>query len=167
MNPFRGRATRRGTAKARGQSIVEFALVLPLFLVVCALAIDLGRLFYSYVAVVNAAKEGAVYGGRNPICATNTNSQLCPDPNNVTWRVANEASNLSGLTAPVIECISAATGTPYTDLSDCKQDDTYHVRATYVFKLVTPILSSYFGSGLTLQADPFLPRSSETPARWE
>jgi uncharacterized repeat protein (TIGR01451 family) len=140
-----------------GQSMVEFALLLPLFLVVCALAIDVGRLFYSYVAVVNAAKEGAAYGGRNPICATNTNSQLCPDPNNVTWRVTNEASNLSGLTAPVIECISALTDSPYTDLKDCKQDDTYHVRTSYAFKLITPILSSVFGSSLTLQANATSP----------
>ena len=39
--------------------MVEFALVLPIMLVLMAAAIDLGRVFYAYVAVENAAKEGA------------------------------------------------------------------------------------------------------------
>lgn len=150
----------RHRPKTVGQALAEFALILPVFLVICALAIDFGRLFYAYVAVVNAAKEGAVYGAQNPICATGspaptdpTSPPPCPDPNNVTWRVDNEASNLSGLTASLVECVPAGGGAAYTALKDCHQGDTYHVRATYAFRFVTPILGQYFGSGLTLQAD--------------
>ena len=73
--------------------MVEFALVLPIMLLLLAAAIDLGRLFYAYVAVENAAKEGAFFGARNPLCDDGVNSN-CGNPNNVLWHVANEAPNL-------------------------------------------------------------------------
>src|SRR4029077_5456851 len=84
--------TDRDRGKSAGQSMVEFALVLPIMLLLLAGAIDLGRLFYSYIAVENAAKEGALYGARNPLCDDAANSN-CPNPNNVVWHVQNEAAN--------------------------------------------------------------------------
>ena len=57
-----------GRGRAVGQSVVEFALILPIFLILIAGAIDLGRLFYAYVAITNASKEGALYGASNPLC---------------------------------------------------------------------------------------------------
>ena len=72
-----------------GQSLVEFALVAPLLLLVFAAAADLGRAFYGYVAVENAAKEGAFYGSRVPLCDDDSAPQ-CANPNNVKWRVQKE-----------------------------------------------------------------------------
>jgi Flp pilus assembly protein TadG len=40
---------------------MEFALVLPVMLILLLAAVDFGRLFFSYIAVNNAAREGAVY----------------------------------------------------------------------------------------------------------
>jgi hypothetical protein len=45
-----------------GQELVEFALVLPLLLLVVFGAVDLGRLFHAYITISNAAREGARYG---------------------------------------------------------------------------------------------------------
>src|SRR5262245_15953730 len=59
------RARRR--ARSRGQALVELALVTPLLLLLFAAAADLGRAFYAYVAVENAAKEGALFGSRTPL----------------------------------------------------------------------------------------------------
>ncbi len=75
-----------------GQSLVEFALVAPLLLLVFAAAADLGRAFYGYVAVENAAKEGAFYGSRVPLCDDDSAPQ-CANPNNVEWRVQKELEN--------------------------------------------------------------------------
>ncbi len=47
--------------KIRGQSLIEFALVLPLLLVLIISAIELGRLFYTQIVITNAAREGAYY----------------------------------------------------------------------------------------------------------
>src|SRR5919109_4031112 len=128
---------KRETKRARGQSLVEFALVLPILLVVFAAAADFGRAFYAYVAIENAVKEGAVYGARNPLCATPTTA--CIDPNNVQWRVRNETRviNQDGTQlSPSIECQDAATGVAHADLRDCEAGDRYVVRLSYQFNMI-------------------------------
>ncbi len=47
--------------KTRGQGLVEFALTLPVLLLILLITIDIGRLFYSYIAVHNAARIAANY----------------------------------------------------------------------------------------------------------
>src|SRR4030042_7137282 len=44
------------------QTMVEFALVFPLILVVTYGIIEFGRMIFIYSAVTNAAREGARYG---------------------------------------------------------------------------------------------------------
>lgn len=43
----------------RGQDLVEYALILPLFLFLALMFIELSVLFFSYVTISNAAREGA------------------------------------------------------------------------------------------------------------
>ena len=50
----------------RGQSLVEFALVIPIFLLLAVVIFDLGRGVYYYSAIHNAAREGARYGVVHP-----------------------------------------------------------------------------------------------------
>jgi Flp pilus assembly protein TadG len=57
----------RGTARAgrkrrAGQSLVEFAVVLPVFLLVLAGILDFGLGLYSQMTIINAAREGARLG---------------------------------------------------------------------------------------------------------
>ena len=52
-------------AKERGQGLVEFALILPLFLLLVWGIIEFGRLLVMYTEVSNAARE-AVGDERNP-----------------------------------------------------------------------------------------------------
>ncbi len=42
-----------------GQSLVEFALILPLFVLFIIGVFELGRAFFAYIAISNAAREGA------------------------------------------------------------------------------------------------------------
>jgi hypothetical protein len=49
----------RGPRSERGSQLVEFALVLPLLLLVVLGIMDFGLLFQRYEAVTNAAREGA------------------------------------------------------------------------------------------------------------
>jgi len=49
----------RGRSKSRGQSLVEFALVLPIFLVLFFAVIDLGSAIFTFNSLTNAAREGA------------------------------------------------------------------------------------------------------------
>jgi len=49
-------------SSGKAQSVVEFALVLPVLLLLMVMLIDLGFLFYAQVVVTNAAWEGARTG---------------------------------------------------------------------------------------------------------
>jgi hypothetical protein len=48
-----------------GQSLIEFAIVLPLMLLIIMGVFDLGRSIYYFSAIHNAAREGARYGAVN------------------------------------------------------------------------------------------------------
>jgi Flp pilus assembly protein TadG len=50
----------------RGQSLVEFALAIPILLLLMVVIFDLGRAVYYSSAVHNAAREGARYGIIHP-----------------------------------------------------------------------------------------------------
>jgi hypothetical protein len=50
----------------RGQTLVEWALLLPILLFIMFLVIDFGRGIYYYSVVNNAAREGARYGAVFP-----------------------------------------------------------------------------------------------------
>ena len=66
--PQRARLARRPRARhrTRGQSLVEFALALPVLLIVLLFAIDFGRAFYSWVILQNASRLGANFAALNP-----------------------------------------------------------------------------------------------------
>jgi Flp pilus assembly protein TadG len=50
---------RRASGTRRGQALVEFALVLPIFILVLVAIVDLGRAVFAYNTLTNAAREGA------------------------------------------------------------------------------------------------------------
>jgi hypothetical protein len=52
-------ATRRGRVFARGQSLVEFAVVLPLLLVFFLVIADFGRIFVALITVETATRDAA------------------------------------------------------------------------------------------------------------
>jgi hypothetical protein len=56
------RVTRRTGKGEGGQSLVEFALVLPIFLLVLFAIIDFGMAFHAWLTVSNSAREGARVG---------------------------------------------------------------------------------------------------------
>jgi len=58
---MKGLKNGQGIKKTPAQSFVEFALVLPILLVLIISAIELGRLFYTKIVITNAAREGAYY----------------------------------------------------------------------------------------------------------
>jgi len=56
------RASARGSRGRWGQSAVEFALVLPAFMLLIAGMVEFGRAFFAYEQLYLAAQEGARYG---------------------------------------------------------------------------------------------------------
>ena len=55
---------RWGKRTERGQGLVEFALVVPMLLLILMAIIDFGRIFQANVTLTNAVREGARWGSR-------------------------------------------------------------------------------------------------------
>jgi Flp pilus assembly protein TadG len=52
--------------KERGQSLVEMAMSLVILLLLVGGVVDLGRAFFSFMALRDSVQEGALYGSINP-----------------------------------------------------------------------------------------------------
>ncbi len=61
---------RRGSTATAGQTLTEFALLLPVVLLLILAVIDFGRVAVDYNALAHAAREGAQYAGSiaQPTC---------------------------------------------------------------------------------------------------
>ena len=53
---------RRAKKAEKGQAMVELALVLPILLLILLGIIEFGHIFYSYLVIQNATRDGARYG---------------------------------------------------------------------------------------------------------
>jgi Flp pilus assembly protein TadG len=102
----------------RGQSLVEFAMVAPLVLVLLFAIVDFGRAFQSWITVTNAAREGA------RLAATGATQQ------DVVARVQTAASGLSPALAGNQITVTNAQGTTGTSVT---------VRVSYPLQLITPL----------------------------
>ncbi len=132
-------------AQNRGQSLVEFCLILPVFLLLAAGAIDLGRVFYSQITVNDAAREGALEASRNPASyLANTDCTAANKTfNRVMCRALNEARGGFVTVSPtdVVRSCSTATCPPATPALG----DTVSIKVTGHFTLITPIIGAILG----------------------
>lgn len=65
----------KDTSSERGQSFAELALTLVVLLILVAGIVDLGRAFFTYIALRDAAQEAAVYGSINPTDSSGINDR--------------------------------------------------------------------------------------------
>src|SRR3990172_4698508 len=83
----RGRKPRRtGSGNEKGQSLVEFSLMIIILTSLLLGILDIGRAYFTFLALQDAAGEGASYAAQYPTYVTSSSSA---DPNNVTYRVKN------------------------------------------------------------------------------
>ena len=64
----------------RGQSLVELAISLTVMLLLLSGAVSFGMAFFSYVAMRDAAQEGALFGSFNPCLDENSNGDCDVSP---------------------------------------------------------------------------------------
>ena len=128
MAKFRPRFKQRDGTRS-GQGIVELALSLPLLLLLMLGTIDVGRVFFDYIQLRNAVREGAGYGARMPT-----------DTAGITTRVTRHG--IPGSTTIAIAC----TGDCTTTNGVPNGVGTIEVSATHTFTPVTTaFLQTWFG----------------------
>ena len=67
---------RKRSKRSRGQSLVEFALTLPLMLLLLMIALDFGRIYLGWINLQNMTRIAANYAANNPTAWSITK----PDP---------------------------------------------------------------------------------------
>jgi Flp pilus assembly protein TadG len=120
---------RRHQTGERGAVAVEFALLLPLLLMIVFGFIDFGRAFHTQITLTQAAREGVRLAALRQ-----------PD---VTARTQAAAQPLTGVGVIVTNCAAGSTADAV-------------VKTTYTFSFITPIgavagmFGSSFGSSLSM-----------------
>jgi len=118
-SPTRRRAARRGTAAT------EFALVLPVLIVIALGCVDLGRGIHDQIALSNAVREGAMYGATRSVTpySQSTWEQEIRD------RVTDELANMRDFRA------SDLTVDINAEMID-EEDVRLTITATYLFETI-------------------------------
>jgi Flp pilus assembly protein TadG len=150
----------RISCRSRGQTLVEFALVFPVFLLILFGIIDVGRYVYVANALNEASREGARYG------SVDQWQYSCPasvgSPDLFTCTAAVTLGRLSGTPANVavtVTCKTVGAGGVLSNVTapNCGQNDLLIVQATAPsYHFFTPVIGQILGtptiSGITQAA---------------
>ncbi len=134
-----------------GQALVEFALIVPLLLLVIVAMADFGIAYQRYTQMTNAVREGARYGSTYP---TRINSANNADPENVNARVRLDAVGpaLSSVRVNYLEA-NLANPTPRdatvtsNQTAYAKAGNGIQVIATLSYSPMTPFANTLFPGG--------------------
>ncbi len=121
---------RKRRESLRGQSLIEFALILPILLVILVMLFDLGRAVYYLSVIHNAAREGARHG-----IIDNSPEVGCVTPDTAGIEAAVRTRAI-GLNLDDLTITSACVGAKI------------RVTVTYQFEPVTPLASSFLPGGV-------------------
>ncbi len=122
-----------------GQSLVEMAILMIVLLLIMGGVLDLGRMYFTYLALQNAAGEGAAYGAIYPEWIDSGDNS---DPNNIEYRVRTESTGslIDWSTTNIqVEVPSLDGGSPIT------------VTVEYEYDVITPMIQAITGETVTLR----------------
>jgi Flp pilus assembly protein TadG len=144
------------TLKSRfelGQSLVEMTFGFLLLTVLMSGLLDIGRLYFVYVALEDSAGEAALYlsifpdtahvgtyGATDPAsCGTMQETAWCR-ARNATGSTLLKWSNIDAANSSIILPAGGGVG------------ETVAVTLAYNYEFITPLVRNVFGSGLTLSS---------------
>jgi len=107
-----------------GQSLVEVALAMPLLILIMMGILDIGRMYFTFVTISDAAAEGAIYAARHPT----EEAQI------IARAVESCDSDGLGLVSLDPELV-------YVNYGDVDWGNPVTVTVEYEYKLLTPLLS--------------------------
>jgi Flp pilus assembly protein TadG len=143
---MRGHLMHRHHRREGGQSLVEFALVLPAFMLLVFGILDGGRAILAYNDVAqstrNVARVASVTCFDTAVrCSTASGSPI-----------ANAIAGQVGATGPTswtVTCIDPITNTAS---KNCTAGEVIRVRATAAVTLVTPVIAQALGGTVAVDA---------------
>lgn len=125
--------------KERGQSLVELAVSLMILLMLLTGAVEFGLALFQYVAIRDAAQEGAVYGSINPT-----------DADGIRWRARSTANDVVTLADGDVDV--AINGAP-CEGSTGGASNSIEVTVRFDHPITYPFVETMIGTGvITLHA---------------
>jgi len=121
----------------KGQSFVEFALILVFLLILVAAIADLGWMYFNTISLRAAVQEAATY------------ASICPnDATAIRDRLRMSASDPTGLSHLADEQIAVCVINPSTGKcgGTIKVGNQIKISATYFHKIFTPMIGAFIGS---------------------
>jgi Flp pilus assembly protein TadG len=120
--------------RTAGQSLVEFALLLPILALLLVGVFELGRAFHVLITLNNAGREAARFGTLHRLDLAGMRAAAIQEANNSGILIAGGDVALT--------CPDAGTDAP------CARDTTMLVTITHQYD---PVLSFFFPSGITIR----------------
>ncbi len=175
------RASRRSRTLPAGQSVVEFALVLPLMVFVLFAILDFARVYTTLVSVESAAREAADYGTTLGAGKWQVGTPADATVAEMQRRACIAASDLPGYADPDSDpvtgnctnptfayCMTPTVGGPCGPLdASAVCDDPLRttpcrvtVTLSFDFRLIAPLGIDFYGVRLGLPASLALQRDS-------
>lgn len=142
----------------RGQALIEFALILPIFVLLTVGVVDLARIFSSYIALTDGVREAALYAavGTNNTkwCSGDAADIACPPGTDPLVNLSPNADNIAYQIKSVGLDVSRVTMlAPVCSPSPCgATSETVKIEATYTMPFITPVLSNILGDTITVTA---------------
>src|SRR3954469_8162081 len=126
----------RARAGHRGQSLSEFALTLPVVLLLVLFGLDFGRVFLGWVTLTNAAREAANFAAMNP-----TAWGLHPSATVQAEYARLVAAETTGANCTMPNPVPVPTFPNGTSLGS-----PANVQITCQFHLITPVIGNILGN---------------------
>jgi PKD repeat protein len=150
--------------RSRGQSLVEFALVIPIILMLTLIALDFGRVYLGAINLQNMARIAANYAANAPtpdyskvnnVAAVNASADL--------QKYRNGIINDATATNCKLPKVGAFTQVPVPVFSDMNGNgqkdlgDDVKVQITCTFSVLTPFISNVLGGTIPVSAESNFP----------
>jgi Flp pilus assembly protein TadG len=137
----------RMVASSEGVALVEFALMVPILILLLVGILDTGRAVNAYVTISNASREGARYAALNPTAAPAAikSSAVVPhaqqlDASGINVYVTYNAG-VTSTNCPVV------TTTPPPATSPAPTTIPVRVDVSYPWSAATFLIGQFFGGG--------------------
>ncbi|MBI2781795.1 MAG: pilus assembly protein [Chloroflexi bacterium] len=143
--------------RSRGQSLVEFALVFPIIILLIAGFFEIGRAVFAYNTIANAARQGARVATVNQLADITECNELWPidDPYEPHWSIRGCAILAAKTLGIGTANVSVSYAPPPDTTLTC--DPVLHVgciasvTVTYPFSVSTPFVNMVIGPILMSQ----------------
>jgi PKD repeat protein len=157
MSPDRGLRRREGH---RGQSLVEFALILPILLLLALIAVDFGRIYLGWINLQSLTRIGANFAANNATELSGGDSDTLAEYRNLILNDARRTNCALDPVQPAAPAFRDADG----DGNTVGLGDRAEVTLTCQFHVITPLISFIVGSDVSVTTTSAFPVKSAIAA---